>query len=167
VPADHVDRYRRTPAFVLAAAQGSSHRDGATVHNQPTYASSCFTDVAPHLWEMARLGPNDVDVVQSYENFTGGVVMSLVEHGFCAPGDVDRVLTFDNLVAPTGRIPLNTSGGNLAECYMHGLGLQMEAVRQLRGESTNQVPGARVALVSSGPMVTPCSSVVFGVEAAL
>ena len=38
---------------------------------------------------------------------------------------------------------------------MHGLELQIEAVRQLRGQSTSQVPGAEVALVISGPMVTP------------
>ena len=41
---------------------------------------------------------------------------------------------------------------------MHGLELQIEAVRQLRGQSTNQVPGARVGMVISGPMVTPVSS---------
>ena len=34
--------------------------------------------------------------------------------------------------------------------------------RQLRGESTNQVPGARVGLVISGPMVTPVSSMLLG-----
>jgi hypothetical protein len=45
---------------------------------------------------------------------------------------------------------------------MHGLELQIEAVRQLRGESTSQVPGAHVSMVISGPMVTPVSSVIFG-----
>jgi acetyl-CoA acetyltransferase len=114
---------------------------------------------------MAGLGPKDVDVVQSYENFTGGVLMSLVEHGFFAPEEANDFLTPENLIAPSGRLPLNTSGGNLAECYMHGLELQIEAVRQLRGESPNQVPGAHTALVISGPMVTPVSSMLLGTEA--
>src|SRR5437660_951229 len=145
-----------------ALAQGPEYRNAARGHNAPTYASASFTTVAPHLWEMAGLGAKDVDVVQSYENFTGGVLMSLVEHGFFAPEEANEFLTFDNLIAPRGRLPLNTSGGNLAECYMHGLELQIEAVRQLRGQSTSQVPGARVGLVISGPMVTPVSSMLVG-----
>src|SRR6201988_5502147 len=116
---------------------------------------------------MAGIGPADVGVVQSYENFTGGVVMALAEHGFFAPEEANEFLTFDNLIAPRGRLPLNTSGGNLAECYMHGLELQIEAVRQLRGESTSQVDGARVAGVIAGPMVTPVSTMVFGSEETL
>ena len=82
-----------------------------------------------------------MDVVQSYENFTGAVVMSLIEHGLCTYENANEVLTFENLRADGGSIPLNTSGGNLAECYMHGLGMQIEAVRQVRGDSTN--PSAR------------------------
>jgi acetyl-CoA acetyltransferase len=156
---------RRPPAYLLGVAQGSEYRNAARGHNAPTYASSSFTTVAPHLWEMAGLGPKDVDVVQSYENFTGGVLMSLVEHGFFAPEEANDFLTPGNLIAPSGRLPLNTIGGNLAECYMHGLELQLEAVRQLRGESPNQVPGARAALVISGPMVTPVSSLLLGTEA--
>ena len=70
-------------------------------------------------------------------------------------------------MAPTGKLPLNTSGGNLAECYMHGLELQVEAVRQLRGQSTAQVPDADLAMVISGPMVTPVSSMILGTEATL
>ena len=123
--------------------------------------------MAPHLWEMAKLGPADVDVVQSYENFTGGVLMSLVEHGFFKPEEANDFLTLENLLAPTGKLPLNTSGGNLAECYMHGLELQIEAVRQLRGQSTAQVPDAHVGCVIAGPMVTPVSSMILGSEATL
>ena len=48
---------------------------------------------------------------------------------------------------------------------MHGLGLNIEAVRQVRGDSTSQVDKADVSMVISGPMVTPVSSSIFGSEA--
>jgi acetyl-CoA acetyltransferase len=167
VSAERAKDLRPRPAYLLGVAQGSEYRNAARAHNAPTYASSSFTTVAPHLYAMAGVGPKDVDVVQSYENFTGGVLMSLVEHEFFAAEEANEFLTVENLTAPKGRLPLNTSGGNLAECYMHGLELQVEAVRQLRGESTNQVPGARVGMVISGPMVTPVSSMILGTEDAL
>jgi len=155
------------PSYLLSAAAGSDHRCAAPSHNAPNYASASFASVAPHLYEMARIGPGDVDVLQSYENFTGGVLMSLVEHGFFPPEEANDFLMPENLYAPGGRLPLNTSGGNLAECYMHGLELQLEAVRQIRGESTAQVPGVDVSMVIAGPMVTPVSSCIFGSEATL
>ncbi len=164
VSAERARDLRQRPAYLLGVAQGSEYRNAARGHNAPTYASASFTTVAPHLYAMAGVTPKDVSVVQSYENFTGGVLMSLIEHDFFAPEDANDVLTLDNLVAPGGRLPLNTSGGNLAECYMHGLELQVEAVRQLRGQSSNPVPGARVAMVISGPMVTPVSSMLLGTE---
>ncbi|MEA2816620.1 MAG: hypothetical protein QOI93_4321, partial [Rhodospirillaceae bacterium] len=149
------------------SAQGSEYRNGARGHNAPLYATSSFTTVAPQLYDMAGVKPADVDVVQSYENFTGGVLMSLVEHGFFTAEQANDFLTPENLLAPAGKLPLNTSGGNLAECYMHGLELQVEAVRQLRGQSTAQVPDAEVSMVISGPMVTPVSSMILGTEAVL
>jgi acetyl-CoA acetyltransferase len=167
VPAERARDLPRPPVYLLGVAQGSEHRNGAPVHNAPLYATSSFTTVAPHLYAMAGLGPKDVRVVQSYENFTGGVLMSLVEHGLFRAEEANEVLVPEHLVAPDGRLPLNTSGGNLAECYMHGLELQLEAVRQVRGESSNQVPDADVSLVCSGPMVTPVSSLIFGSAAVL
>ena len=103
-------------------------------------------------------------MLYSYENFTVGVVMSLIEHGLCTYENADEILTFDNLRADGGKLPLNTSGGNLAECYMHGLGLQIEAVRQVRGESCNQVPDVKVALANAGPMVAVASTALYGTE---
>jgi acetyl-CoA acetyltransferase len=167
VPAERAKDFPHKPCYVLAAVSGSQHRAGAPVHNTPDYPSSSFTTVAPRLYDMARLGPADVDVLQSYENFTGGVMMSIVEHGFCKPDEVNEFLVLENLLAPDGKLPLNTSGGNLAECYMHGLGLVIEAVRQIWGESTAQVRGADVAMVGSGPMVTPVSSSIYGSQATL
>ena len=167
VPAERAKDFDHPPCYLLAAAAGSHHRAGASVHNTPDYATSTFKTVAPRLYEMAGVGPQDVDVLQSYENFTGGVLMSIVEHGFCEPEACNEFFVKENLIAPDGKLPTNTSGGNLAECYMHGLGLNIEAVRQVRGVSTSQKPQANVSMVISGPMVTPVSCCIFGSEATL
>jgi acetyl-CoA acetyltransferase len=167
VSAERVNDFPHKPVYVLGAASGSGYRTGAIPHNSPLYGSASFDTVAPDLYRMAGIGPADVGVVQSYENFTGGVVMALAEHGFFAPGEANDFLTPENLSAPSGRLPLNTSGGNLAECYMHGFELVLEAVRQVRGTSTSQVARNDVALVIGGPMVTPVSNLLLGSEAVL
>jgi acetyl-CoA acetyltransferase len=162
VPAERAQDFPNKPVYILGAATGSDYRAGAAPHNAPHYASASFTTVAPDLYRMADLEPEDVGVVQSYENFTGGVMMALAEHGFFRPEEANDFLTLENLIAPSGRLPLNTSGGNLAECYMHGFELVLEAVRQVRGSSTSQAPRNDVALLIGGPMVTPVSSLLFG-----
>ncbi|MDO9713720.1 thiolase C-terminal domain-containing protein [Paracraurococcus lichenis] len=167
VPAGRAKDLPHRPTYLLGAAQGGHHRSAAPVHNAPDYASAHFKTVARNMWDMAKLGPGDCDVVQAYENFTGGVLLSLVEHGFVDPERANEQLVLENLLAPSGRMPMNTSGGNLAECYMHGLEMVNEAVRQLRGTACNQVPDAKVVAVLGGPMVTPVSSLVLGTEASL
>jgi acetyl-CoA acetyltransferase len=169
VSADRAKDLKQTPTYVLGAGIGAGYRVHSTQAGfaTPDLASSHFKTVARHMYDMAGVGPSDVDVVQCYENFTGGVLMALVEHGFFTPEAAMDFLKLENLIAPTGKLPLNTSGGNLAECYMHGLELQIEAVRQIRGQSTSQVPDAEVSLAVAGPMVTPVSTILFGAEAVL
>lgn len=151
---------KQKPAVVMAASQGSDYRQAAGAHNAPDYGTSNFKSVAARLYGMAGIAPSDVDVCQSYENFTGGVMMSLVEHGFCGPDEVEDFMRLENFRFDGGKLPLNTSGGNLAECYMHGLELITEAVRQIRGHSTAQVPNAQISMVCSGPMVQPVSDLI-------
>jgi acetyl-CoA acetyltransferase len=161
---DRAADLRADPVYVLAGTQGAGHRGGGFmdgIYDAEPFATAEFGTLAPRLYEMAGVSPTDVDVVQIYENFTGGVVMALIELGLCAVEEADSAITFANLVAPTGRLPLNTSGGNMAEAYVHGFGLQNEAIRQLRGTSVNQVPGARIALTAAGPMVSPTSCLLY------
>ena len=167
VDAERAKDFPNHPVYILSALTGAHYRAGASAHNTPDYATSTFKTTVSRLYDMAEVGPKDVDVAQVYENFTGGVLMSIVEHGFCDADECNEFFVQENLIAPSGKLPTNTSGGNLAECYMHGLGLNIEAVRQVRKESTNQVPQVDVSLVASGPMVTPVSSSIFGSEATL
>ncbi|OGA61880.1 MAG: acetyl-CoA acetyltransferase [Burkholderiales bacterium RIFCSPHIGHO2_01_FULL_64_960] len=166
VPSERACDLPGQPAYLLGAASGSDHRFATHAHNSPAYASANFGTVAQDLYRMAGVGPSDVGVVQSYENFTGGVVMALAEHGLFPPGQANIFLTLENLLAPDGCLPLNTSGGNLAECYMHGFEQVIEAVRQVRGRSTAQARRSDVALVIGGPMVAPASSLLLGSAAA-
>ncbi len=154
--ADHPHK----PVRLMAAAQGSSPRYELFGHFNDEYGTANFTTVAPRLWESAGIGPEAVDVAQIYENFTGAVVMSMFEHGLCGDEDPAAFFRPENLTLG-GKLPINTSGGNLAECYMHGLELVIEAARQIRGTSPNQVPGAAVSLVAGGPASSPVSSLLF------
>ena len=158
---------KNKPVYILAGGQGSQYRQSAWAHNAPDYGTSNFKNNAKSLFDMAQVKPEEVDVAQVYENFTGGVVMSIIEHGFCSYEEANDFIRYENLIAPGGRLPINTSGGNLAECYMHGLELQIESVRQIRGQSPNPVPDADVHLIASGPMVEPVSNLLLGSEATL
>ena len=157
---------KHKPAYILAAQQGSDYRQAAAAHNAPDYGTSNFKSLAPRLYKQAGLGPKEVDVLQSYENFTGGVMMSIVEHDFCKPDEVNDFFQLDNFRFDGGKLPLNTSGGNLAECYMHGLELITEAVRQIRGTAPCQLEKeVNISMVTSGPMVQPVSNLILSREA--
>src|SRR5437870_11009964 len=60
VSAERARDMRQRPAYLLGVAQGSEYRNAARGHNAPTYASSSFTTVAPHLYAMAGVTPKDV-----------------------------------------------------------------------------------------------------------
>lgn len=158
--ADRAVDHPHKPVKLMAAAQGLSPRYELFGHFNEDYGSANFTTVAPRLFEQAGIGPEAVDVAQIYENFTGAVVMSIVEHGLPLDEDLMSFFTSENLTVG-GKMPINTSGGNLAECYMHGLELVIEAARQIRGTSPNQVDGADVSLVAGGPASSPVSSLIF------
>jgi len=118
---------------------------------------------ARRLWAQASVGAADVDVAQLYDAFSPLVPLSLEGYGFCARGEGLAFCADGGLRADRGRLPTNTSGGGMAEAYVHGFNLIVEGVRQLRGESTNPVADAEVCLVTSGEGV-PTSALVLTVD---
>jgi acetyl-CoA acetyltransferase len=129
---------------------------------EPGFPTAHHRHVGRVLWGRAGASPEDVQVAQLYENFTGPVLMALTEMGFCAPEEVDGFVAGGGLRWPDGRLPTNTSGGNLGEAYIHGFGNVVEAVRQVRGESTCQVDDVELSISVSGPGFAPGSAVLFG-----
>lgn len=174
VSAERARALGRPAAYVLGAAQGAPGGYSALNENDEPYTSAGFADsssgtgVASRLWAQARVKPAEVDVVQVYENFSGPAVASLIDHGLCPPGPAAvEVMTVENLTAPGGSLPVNTAGGNIADSFVNGMGLAVEAVRQIRGASTNQVDRADTSLFIGGPMAPLVSSVLLGSEQTL
>jgi acetyl-CoA acetyltransferase len=164
VAAERAKDFAARPAYLLSGVQGRAARWGESVENESPYTSAGFhPEMVERLWRGAGLRPSDVDVTQVYENFSGPAVASLIDLGLSPPGpDAASVLTVDNLVAPGGGLPVNTAGGNLAEGFVHGIGLTVEAARQILGGSPNPVPDSNVSLLLGGPMAPLVSAVVLG-----
>lgn len=168
VSAERAKDFADRPAYVLSAPTGVEGVWGGMSHeNHNPHSSSGFRAVARRLWAESGYGPADVDVAQIYENTAGMGLAAMIDHGFCTTEEANEFFTLDNLIAPGGRLPVNTSGGNLAEGFIHGMSLVNEAVRQIRGESCNQVPEASLSLMTGGPGDMVVSSALFGTEQTL
>ncbi|MBU6372877.1 MAG: thiolase family protein [Alphaproteobacteria bacterium] len=102
---------------------------------------------AKAAFEMAGLGPEDIDVAQLQDTESGAEIMHMAENGFCADGDQERLIQ-DGETRLGGRMPVNTDGGCLAcgePVAASGLRQVYENVVQLRGTAgARQVEGARV-----------------------
>jgi hypothetical protein len=57
---------------------------------------------------------------------------------------------------------VNTHGGNLAEVYAHGMTHMMEGVRQLRGDSPNQLDNPQIAVIAAGASMAPTGAIMLG-----
>jgi acetyl-CoA acetyltransferase len=114
---------------------------------------------AQDLWRAAGMGPADIDVAQIYDAFSPLIPISLEAYGFCKPGEGGPFVASGALRAGGGSLPTNTSGGSLSEAYVHGMNLIVEGVRQMRGESVNQIARAETCMVTSGNGV-PTSALV-------
>jgi acetyl-CoA acetyltransferase len=101
-------------------------------------------------YEMAGIGPQDIDLAELYDCFTIVPIIELEELGFCKRGEGGAFFA-DGRAAIGGQLPVNTHGGMLSHAHAGaagGLFGIVEAVRQLRGGlGARQVHGAKTALV--------------------
>lgn len=96
-----------------------------------------------------------------YDHVTELVLPQLEELGFCGVGEA-KDFNRDGNPERGGRLPSNTHGGQIGEAYLHGVNGIAEAVRVLRGTSTNQPDGVENMIVTAGTAV-PTSGLILGV----
>lgn len=110
----------------------------------PDRVAGPTVEAAAAAFEMAGIGPEDIDVAQLQDTESGAEIMHMAETGFCKDGDQEALLR-SGATEIGGRLPVNTDGGCLANgepIGASGLRQVYENVLQLRGAAgDHQVPG--------------------------
>jgi acetyl-CoA acetyltransferase len=168
VSAERAKDLRQKPAYVLSGPMGRYGGMDVSAEQGPDGKTTAgFRSVAKRCWEESGYRPSDVDVAQIYANASSAAVNAMIDHGFCDWENVGEFMRLENIIAPNGGLPLNTAGGDMADGFIHGAGNNVEAVKQIRGTSTNQVPGAKLSLAVGGPNDSFVSTLLLGSEEVL
>jgi acetyl-CoA C-acetyltransferase len=135
---------RKKPVWILGSGEAVKYPE-----NGGDITSSAAVQSGPMAFGEAGITPSEIDIAMIYDSFSITVLTMLEDLGFCRKGEGGAWVTggklrFDQRGGPA----LNTDGGGLSSNHpgMRGIFLLLEATRQLRGESTSQVPGAKLAV---------------------
>jgi acetyl-CoA acetyltransferase len=136
----------KQPVTVAGSALGSGM-------DRPMNAPDIVARVSKVAYEMAGLGPGDVNVAEVHDATVYGEVQACEELGFCPAGE-GALFGAAGHTKLGGKLPINTSGG--LESKGHPVGATgvaqiAELVWQLQGRAGNrQVEGAKVGLTENG-----------------
>lgn len=141
-----VDRYTDHPVWVAGFGLGLDRVMHQHKVDMTTFPAT--VKAARAAFAMAGITPHDVDVAEVHDCFTGVELMSYEDLGFADRFEGHLLVEArDHYVG--GRIPVNPSGGLKAKGHppgATGIAQCVEIFEQLRGESTNQVDGARIGI---------------------
>jgi acetyl-CoA C-acetyltransferase len=144
--ADKAKQYNPKPIYLKAAAF-RSRRYGSFEVFAPSQAlvqvDGPTVDASKAAFEMAGVGPKDIDVMQLQDTESGAEIMHMAENGFCEHGEQEHLIN-SGATHINGAMPINTDGGCLANgepIGATGLRQVYESCLQLRGGAgDHQVP---------------------------
>lgn len=144
---DVVEEYTDEPIRIVGAGAAS---DGVGLFQRDSYTNlPAARAAADRAYEMADVGPNDIDFAEVHDCFSIAEIMAYEDLQFCEPGEGGR-LAEEGKTALGGQIPVNTSGGLKSKGHpigATGAGQAVEIFKQLRGEAgERQVEGAKRGL---------------------
>ena len=145
--ADRADEFPHQPIYMLGVGEGHGHEH---ISQAISLTTSTARESGQRAFEMAGIGPEDVDFAQLYDCFTPTVLIELEDLGFCKKGEAGPFIA-DAGIGPGGKLPVNTHGGLLSHCHPGNPGSMFaltETVTQLRHNAgQRQVANAQTALV--------------------
>ncbi len=144
--ADKARQYSSNPVFLKAVAVKTRQFGSFEVFSQSQAldrAPAPTVQASQTAFEMAGVGPEDIDVAQLQDTESGAEIMHMAENGFCADGDQEKWLR-EGYTEIDGKLPVNTDGGCMANgepIGASGLRQVYEICLQLRGQAgERQVP---------------------------
>jgi len=118
---------------------------------------------AKQAYEIAGIGPEDLDLVELQDTDVGSEIVYMEGLGLCPKGDAGKLID-DGTTEPGGRIPVNVSGGLLSKGEPLGassLGQVVEVTWQLRGDAgLRQLEQPQVGLCHSEGAGGNCSVII-------
>lgn len=143
---DFAEEYSSKPIQVAASVICSG--DYQWKQRDITFSEMTYK-AAQKAYEIAEVGPNDIDLCELHDAFAVNELMHYEELGFCSIGEGGQMIE-SGATSLGGRIPVNLSGGLLSKGHplgASGVAQLAEIVWQLRGEAgERQVKGARIGL---------------------
>lgn len=139
---------------------GSGMVSGRTGTRADSDAIQDFGSGAAHkAYEVAGVGPADIDVAEVHEPFAPFEVFCYEWMGFCDVGEGGRYIDESRSAIGGGGVAVNPSGGLMARGHplgASGMAQIHEVVTQLRGQADRrQVLGARIGLCHNAGGSTP------------
>jgi acetyl-CoA acyltransferase len=122
--------------------------------------NTCTRNAARQAYEMASLGPDELDLVELHDCFATAEIVHYENLRLCAEGEGGRLIDAGE-TALGGRIPVNVSGGLLSKGHplgATGIANIYEVCTHLRGEAgERQVGDARIGLTHVIGLGTACA----------
>ncbi|MCZ6870987.1 MAG: thiolase [Gammaproteobacteria bacterium] len=137
---------RTKPVWIAGAGESMSH---SNILEMEDFTATSAMASAETAYEMAGLGPQDMEMAMIYDSFTVTSAITAEMLGLAPRGEGYK-LWKDGHAAPGGKLPINTNGGGLSFNHsgMYGMQLLVEAYRQLSGtaeDGVNGVPGKQTS----------------------
>ncbi len=139
--------FTELPIHVIGSGQAS----GNALHDRESLTSIPASKIAAkQAYEMAGVGPEDIQIAEVHDCFTIAEIMAIADLGFFKAGKEAARAAAEGRTALKGEKPVNTSGGLKSKGHpvgATGAGMIVEIFKQMRGKAgPRQVPNMDVDL---------------------